>query len=633
VASELWRASGGNPLFLTEALKAWIEAGRGGRLPPLPPDGRVHGVVRARLARLSPDAQRLAWVAAVAGDAFDAALADRVLEAPSLALAEAQGELERAQVLVGGRFGHDLLHEAVLAAVPTVVRALLQRRVAGALEGAAVPPAVIAVHWRAAGDLGSAAPWFLRAAQAAERRHRWMEAADAYAEAARGFEARGVRADAFAAVEAELTVRFMAGGHGLERGCADLARLALNAQQKARAYRAEAELHVVRGRLAEAERVAIEALAWAEQADEVPGLLDTLNTLAGTHYEQGRYREAAAWLERAVHLCRLHDAAELPIGLNNLALVWQAVGRVGEALAQHREAFRLAQSRDNLVTSVAALNNQARAQLAFGRPDEAEKLLRRSLELAQALADPSRFHQAAWTLLGAAAADQDRRQDALDNFACARQLAARCGFRDAEARIGVAECLSFLGAGDEALALLEPVAGAPGPHQVLALIVSAEMLDADAALARLDAAADLPAMAQHLAWRLRAACARARIDPEHGGAVAELLAEARTAALPPLELAGCLALAEVELARGRHASAAVHLRAADRAAGAMTSRRHDLPRKLLQLRWLEAARPAAAVAERDTLAAWLRSEAARHPAAYRERFLAVPARAVVLAGG
>jgi hypothetical protein len=115
--------------------------------------------------------------------------------------------------------------------------------------------------------------------------------------------------------------------------------------------------------------------------------------------------------------------------------------------------------------------------------------------------------------------------------------------------------------------------------------------------------------------------------------VAELLAEARTAALPPLELAGRLALADVELARGRQAAAATHLRAADRAAAATTSRRHDLPRRLLRLRWLAMARPAAAGAERDALAAWLRTEAERQPAAYRERFLAVPARAVVLAGG
>ncbi len=578
------------------------------------------------LAHLPAPAQRLAWVAAVAGASFSAPLAEAVLGVAPFALVGSWRRLEASGVLVGERFVDERARLAATAAVPTVVRASLHRRVAAALEREGAPAADVAAHWSAGDAPEPATRWWRRAAEEAERRFRYVEAADAHERAARSFERLGDEREAFVAVDAAVTHRFVAGGAGLAEGVAALERLARTPDERARAHRAAAEWHCRNGRLDEAERSAAAAFGWAERGCDVDGVLDVLNTLAGTLVEQGRHRDAAAWLERAVALCRRQGTPELPTAINNLALVRQAVGALHEALERHVEAFGLARAHGRLLTALAALNNQGRAHLGLGRPDAAESVLRSALELAAAVPEATRFRVATVTLWGVSVGQLGRFAEAFDSFRTARGLAEAHGFPDAEARLGLAELLASLGAADEALELLASVRSAPGPQQLPALLASAAWVESPAeAEALLGRAHELAGFGHHLAWRHRYLRLRVTLHPEEAPSLVAALVEAREARVPPLVGAAALRLARVELAAGRAAAAAAHVAEAERALRSTTNQL--LQAELRRVRLRVAAEGGAPVGPRRADCVWLRHAAAGVPAGYRDGYRRVAGRA------
>jgi hypothetical protein len=168
----LHRRTGGNPLFVVELLRTLFEEGEPERnlerLVQTPLPERVNLIVSERLARLPEDERLLLQALAVLEqDASLEALA-KVLERDIAALARALANLERAQILSGLAFSHDLLFEAVTGATPAAVRAFLHRRTAQALTALGGNPARIASHWEAAGEIAEALPWRLEAALAAK---------------------------------------------------------------------------------------------------------------------------------------------------------------------------------------------------------------------------------------------------------------------------------------------------------------------------------------------------------------------------------------------------------------------------------------------------------------------------------
>ncbi len=178
LSDSMYRFTGGNPLFVLETVRALT--GRGGlesltaerfenrrRVAGLPRTPKVQAIIQRRLERLSTPAQDLARVAAVAGEYFTLELGATVLETPILELSRAAVELEAAHVWRGLRFSHDLLFETTLENIPESFRLLLHGRVLDALEGAAVPAAVLAEHAFAAHRWSAAFRHSLEATEAA----------------------------------------------------------------------------------------------------------------------------------------------------------------------------------------------------------------------------------------------------------------------------------------------------------------------------------------------------------------------------------------------------------------------------------------------------------------------------------
>ncbi|WNG35872.1 AAA family ATPase [Archangium violaceum] len=214
-AEALARYTGGNPLYITETLKHLLETDSLHKDWPhrLPPPGRVGPLIQRRLERLSPLALQTAQLAALADSHFRPALAPAALEVTASAIHAALAELEAAQVLVGERFSHDLVLEAVRASLPPAAARVLHGRLATVLERDRVPAILLAHHWMEAGSVERALPFLLASAHADEQVLPPEQAADHYARAAALMVAAGRLEEAVQARTAEARCRTRAQRH------------------------------------------------------------------------------------------------------------------------------------------------------------------------------------------------------------------------------------------------------------------------------------------------------------------------------------------------------------------------------------------------------------------------------------
>jgi AAA ATPase-like protein len=162
LAQRCLEVTGGNPFLARQLLRALAEAPTAGEHADLAAltTPELTGWVRARLARLSPEAGTLARALAVLGIAPDLATAATVAEIPAGVAPAVTDELAGAGLLTGTavpELAHALLRGAVLATIPPARRAELHGRAARALAGTGVPPARLAEHLTATIPAGD--PW------------------------------------------------------------------------------------------------------------------------------------------------------------------------------------------------------------------------------------------------------------------------------------------------------------------------------------------------------------------------------------------------------------------------------------------------------------------------------------------
>jgi DNA-binding SARP family transcriptional activator len=378
LASPLAQHTGGNPFFVLETLGAMV-ARPNEDMAALPSTPSVGALIERRLAQLSPAALRLARVAALAGVDFDASLAAHALDAHPLDLAEAWNELERAQVLRGHAFAHDLVRDAVGRSVPAPIAELLHRSIADHLEERRAAPARIAEHCEAAGLWSRAARLHLQAADAARRSSRRSEEVTHREAAGACYDRAGNADEAYEArrssVECVILVRGVEHARRLIDGLLAAAR---SDAQRSAALTAQAMAALMGGDHVTGVRSAQEALAlasattdpWARfeasrllavglaqqgHADEAEALMAPFEAeviASGTAEQRGHYwadlayvlnsarrlRRTADALEHASECAReLGDLAELATLTTNLATVHGNLGHVAQA---HEAALR-----------------------------------------------------------------------------------------------------------------------------------------------------------------------------------------------------------------------------------------------------------------------------------------------------
>lgn len=174
---ELYQLTGGNPFFVNQVLAA-----EEGEIP-----ATVTDAVLARAARLPSEARGVLDLCAVIGGRIDPdlvlAVAGPVLdELDACILHGLLVEPEQASYL---RFRHDLIREAILAAIPPLRRRLLHGRVLEALLAREEQDAGRLAHFADAAGNPQTLEFATAAAEQAMARHAHREAADQYARALR----------------------------------------------------------------------------------------------------------------------------------------------------------------------------------------------------------------------------------------------------------------------------------------------------------------------------------------------------------------------------------------------------------------------------------------------------------------
>ncbi len=179
VAGRVDRAAGGNPLFIEE-LAAWLSEGGAAGARGLP--ANLKAIIAARVDQLPGPERQVILDASVVGDFFWLgslrALGGNGSLAGTLQALERRDLVRRSPSsrIVGDQelaFKHGLIREVAYATLPKAVRRERHGIVARFIENAAGDPAayaaILAHHWREAGETASAADYLLTAADQAWR--------------------------------------------------------------------------------------------------------------------------------------------------------------------------------------------------------------------------------------------------------------------------------------------------------------------------------------------------------------------------------------------------------------------------------------------------------------------------------
>ncbi|GIW33959.1 AAA family ATPase [Meiothermus sp.] len=399
----LHQATGGNPLFVLETLKALFESGalqvgpEGWRTPydqetrdyrELPLPASVQEAVARRLQGLGAAPQRLLEAASLTGDGFGL---EELEGATALSEWESLEALEQALAAnllqpqgPGYAFSHDLVRRSIREGLGAQRRQLLHRKLAQGLERQSGNPARIAEHWEEGGKPQAAIPWRIRAAEAAVRIYAHREALEQYqkalADGAEGrvaFEIRREQARLWKTLDER--VPWAEALSHMQQLASQLGDTALQAETRL----GWAELHLLSARYAEALQQANLAL----QDQPLPPALS-----GQAHYLGGRALAAMGDLRAAES--RLQQAlTHLPQDLLTLDIYdWLSIfayrqGHLETALRYTEAERSLAQALGSRTGQNNALQNAATFTAAQGHYEQAVQLAEQAIAEAREIGD------------------------------------------------------------------------------------------------------------------------------------------------------------------------------------------------------------------------------------------------------
>ncbi len=338
--AELYRRTGGNPFYVTEALAA--------REPGVPRS--VRDAVLARAARLSAPARDVLDAAAVVGSTIPVPLLEQIIDASPAFLEECVevGMLRaRGQVLT---FRHELAREAVTDALLPSRRAALHRHVLDVLRSNLTTSSdftQLAHHAEAAGDSEAVVAYAPVAAEQAAVRRAHRQAAAQYARALRCAHTLPPTR------HAELLMAF-----AYECYLTDQVDQGIDALRKARGI-------------------------WCQEGEKVQEGA-SLRWLSRLYWVAGKNAEAETAAAAAIEMLEQSPPGrELAMAYSNRAQLRMLARDSEQAVNWGKRAIAIAEQIGDVETLAHALNNVGTAQLLCGE-DQGREHVERSLTLALA---------------------------------------------------------------------------------------------------------------------------------------------------------------------------------------------------------------------------------------------------------
>jgi tetratricopeptide (TPR) repeat protein len=427
----LYEHSEGNPFVLKETLRTLIESGNLKREPndqlvmvkmgtfPLP--RHVQDLLRARIARLNGDQKQMLAGAAVIGRPFDVHLLRRVSGLPEPLLLQyvdqllARGFLRECGDALPQQsldFQHEYFRRVIYGDLGTVQRRSLHRRTAEAIlvlhrSTLQTVSEEVARHFEEAIDQ-RAVPYFVHAAQQAEKLFAFAHATELYSRAlalqviCQAEEPKG-RFDLLLAREALLDRQ----GRRAEQAkdIEDLLTLAEalgDTNCVAVVYKRQVGFFTYTGQYEEAQQIGERALALYRTAGDRDGEAQTLRELGFLHWSAGDYGTALAYGRQALQLHRfLGDTGAEATALHNMAEIYRELGSPRQALELYEQALNLHWAGMDRRGQGLTLYGMAHAFRQCGDLQRALTDYQRALTLCQALGDQlmlSRVHHTLATL-------------------------------------------------------------------------------------------------------------------------------------------------------------------------------------------------------------------------------------------
>ena len=427
LSERLYEETLGLPFFVVEYLDSQAD---GSALPP-----GVRGLLEARVTGVSEVAAQVVAAAAVLGRQFDADLIRAVSGRSDEETVTALEELTHCGILSESSTGdlafrHEQAQRVAYELTSAGRRRLLHGRAADALHPQNA--GAVAQHLRLAGRDAEAASAYRRAGEHARDLYANAEALTAFREAlalgdddpASLHEEIGdlltLAGEYGAALDSYEAAAALAGPERLaavehrigllheRRGEWELAESAFedalgsNAPPPLAArITADRSLNAHRRRRDdEAQSLAQEALALAEQAADSRALAQAHNILGVLASGRGDHTEARTQLERSLALAVAEDdPAARAAALNNLALALRAEGELDRALALTEEALALCVAVGDRHREAALENNAADLLRALGRTDEAMARLKSAVTTFAEIGEDAAAEPEIWKLV------------------------------------------------------------------------------------------------------------------------------------------------------------------------------------------------------------------------------------------
>ncbi|MCA9988175.1 MAG: AAA family ATPase, partial [Anaerolineales bacterium] len=446
-AAALHAATGGNPLFLVELIRAGLDGDKPAGAQQVPPS--LQALTERRLKRLTNDSRQVLETLAIL---------DRPPSFELLQRVSGRSEHETLNALEAGlqwqflthheadqyRFAHDLVATAVRAQLSQVRLQRLHRRAAVTLEQLHAGEAIIAYHWRMAGNSERESHYTYLAAQAALNQGAYHDATVLFSRVLELLPETAARQRAEALLGLVRGIRVTEGGNRWQETLADLIRETEllgwpDLSAAAALQQAEYLQHI--GENQEALAVAEQGLHAALAARDNKLRARLILIMGHCARNLGQYEIARTYAEQAAAVLEQYE------DLSGLAIVTSLRAELAQFQGQPREAIRLfkealAQFRrlGDPLNESHTLNRLSNALYAVDETVEGREILDAGLRISQQLGDEmgaaGQYNGIAGTLI-----NKGDYEGALEHYQMALAIARRH-----QHKLAIAVCLSNIAA-------------------------------------------------------------------------------------------------------------------------------------------------------------------------------------------
>ena len=388
------QSAGGTPFFLVSYAQALHEGSTEG----VPWDAAQ--AVQQRVALLAAAGQEILGAAAIVGRRVPCTLLVAVAGQPEGTVLAGLEAACRARLLLEDGddayvFAHDVIREVVEAGLGAARRAVLHRRVAEALEGAAggAPPELLAYHFARGGSTDRAVPYLEQAGDRAMGQRACGAAERHYREALERLEHLG-RAGDVQRVREKLgevfyqTGRYVAAAQVLESVAVAL-RAAGNWEGLGDVVARVGWLHSLAGTPHQGMALIQPLLRQLEHGGAAVPPAALYAALGQLAFAAGEYAMSTAANQHAAALARASGdrLSEVRAEYNRLC-VCGLLGQLGAALAMGQDVIVLAETTGHLNTLCAVLRDLAIIHALRGAPASSRDYIERATAVARQMQDP-----------------------------------------------------------------------------------------------------------------------------------------------------------------------------------------------------------------------------------------------------